>query len=117
MVPENNIENNMCMHPRGVAGKLFFFVLGGCIGAAVALLLAPKAGNELRRDIADAAAKRYDETIEAANELRERTGKYYQATREKGVEVLNLAADGASDVKRDVVETATKISGIVRKSA
>ena len=117
MVPNNNLENGRCMHSTGFASKFFFLVLGGSVGAAIALLLAPKPGYELRRDIADTANRRYEETLEAANRLKDRTDEYYKATREKGEEVLNVVVDGASVLKQDLVETAAKISGIVGKSA
>ena len=117
MLREPNFEHNECTHSGGFASRLFFFMLGGSIGAAVALLFAPKRGDELRKDIANEAARRYEETRDAANRLKDRTGEYYEDTREKGEKVLNVVADGAAVVKRDIVDTAEKISGIVRKSA
>jgi len=35
--------------------KLTYFLIGGCVGAAVALLLAPKSGKELRETLAGSA--------------------------------------------------------------
>lgn len=52
MSANNQIENNesSCLSTAGIGTKLMFFILGGGIGAAVALLFAPKPGRELRRD-------------------------------------------------------------------
>jgi len=48
------------------------FLVGGVVGAGIALLLAPKSGKELRKDIKDIAAKTRDkvtETIEDGKHL------------------------------------------------
>jgi len=42
-----------------VGSKLTYFLAGAGIGAVIALLFAPKAGRELRGDIADANAAQY----------------------------------------------------------
>jgi gas vesicle protein len=117
MKSENNIKKARGDDSFGFADKLLLFVLGGAVGAAVALLFAPKPGEELRKNIADQATKRYEETLEVANRLKERTGEYYQTTREKSEEVMNVVASGASEIKHDVIEAARTISGIVGKSA
>jgi gas vesicle protein len=48
------------------------FVIGGLVGAGVALLLAPKTGKELRKDIRDLASDTRDKvamTIDRSKEL------------------------------------------------
>ncbi len=50
------------------------FVIGGLVGAGVALLLAPKSGRELRKDISDLASDAQDRismTIDKSKELYE----------------------------------------------
>ena len=47
------------------------FVLGALTGAAVALLMAPASGEELRRRIGDTARERADAAAEAARQGRE----------------------------------------------
>ncbi len=50
------------------------FLVGGLVGAGVALLLAPKAGKELRKDIRDLASDTRDKvglTIDRGKELYE----------------------------------------------
>ena len=51
---------------------LVTFLVGGAVGAGVALLLAPKSGKELRKDIKDIAAKtsnKIEETVETGKKL------------------------------------------------
>jgi len=112
MSTNNKIENNQssALKTRGLGGKLIFFMLGGGIGAAIALLFAPKSGKELRQDIADTAAKGYDETLDTANRVKEQSMEYYEAAKDKGSEVLDLIAEKASAVKDEIVQDAEKIS-------
>ena len=46
------------------------------------------------------AIKRYDETVETANQLKQRTAEYYKAAKETGDEVMNVVVDGAPSRKR-----------------
>ncbi len=48
------------------------FLIGGLAGAGIALLLAPKSGKELRKDIVDITARtrdRVNDTIESSRDL------------------------------------------------
>ncbi len=49
--------------------RLTYLLIGGGLGAILALLLAPKAGSELRSDIADATRRRIDRSREATERL------------------------------------------------
>ena len=50
----------------GISTRLTYFLVGAGIGAVMALLFAPKSGEELRSDIADATRKGIDKSKEAA---------------------------------------------------
>lgn len=69
--------------------RLTYFALGGAIGALVALLFAPKAGHELRGDIADATRKGIDRTRETASQIGDRAGEYYGQARERAGEIAS----------------------------
>ncbi len=48
------------------------FLIGGLVGAGIALLLAPKSGKELRKDIVDLSARTRDKvnaTVERSRDL------------------------------------------------
>src|SRR6266481_9981487 len=92
-----------------VSTKLTFFLVGAGIGAVLALLFAPKSGEELRNDIADATRKGIDRSKEAAQQLgnkateyydtaRETAGEYYEATRERAGELYDTATTKAGEV-------------------
>ena len=117
---DNNYENsglNCTGSSRHLGQKFMYFMIGGGIGAAIALLFAPKRGSELRGDIADMATKGYDETLEAANKLKRRTSEYYQAAKETGTEVLDVVVEGASAFKDEVSKDVGKIGAIVEDTA
>lgn len=116
---DNNYNNESgCADSYGRIGQKFmYFMIGGGIGAAIALLFAPKRGSELRSDIADMAVKRYDETLAAANQLKQRSVDYYEAAKETGSEVLDVVVAGASAVKEEVSKDVVKIGAIVEDSA
>ncbi len=75
--------------------KLTYLLIGGGIGAVVALLFAPKSGVELREDIADATRKGIENSKETASQLQERAGEYYEVSREKAGELYQTAQEKA----------------------
>jgi gas vesicle protein len=56
---------------RGAGGVLVAFMLGAIAGAAVALLVAPAAGEETRRKLGERAREGRDKAAEAARQGRE----------------------------------------------
>jgi gas vesicle protein len=78
-----------------VTTKLTYLLIGGGIGAVIALLFAPKSGVELREDIADATRKGLEKSKEAAAQLQERAGEYYEVGRERASELYQTAQDKA----------------------
>ena len=80
------------------ATKLTYLLVGGGIGAILALLFAPKSGEELRGDIADATRKGIEKSKEAAAQLQERAGEYYEVGREKAGEIYHTASEKAVEL-------------------
>ena len=107
-----------------ISTKLTFFLVGAGIGAVLALLFAPKSGEELRSDIADATRKGIDKSKEAAQQLgakateyydtaRETAGEYYEATREKATELYDTASAKAGEVVTKTRDVATRQAGSI----
>jgi gas vesicle protein len=91
----NSIRDNMeiVKDIRGGTVSNLAFLLAGCgIGATLALLFAPKAGRELRGDISEITRVGYDETLELAHELKDRSTELYQSLRESADRVYDVAA-------------------------
>ena len=81
-----------------VTTKLTYLLIGGGIGAVIALLFAPKSGVELREDIADATRKGLEKSKEAAAQLQERAGEYYEVGRERASEMYQNAQEKAGEL-------------------
>lgn len=92
-----------------VSTRLTYFLVGAGIGAVLALLFAPKSGEELRSDIADATRKGIDKSKEAAQQLGAKAGEYYDATREKAGEIYDSARETAGEYYEATRERATEL--------
>jgi gas vesicle protein len=97
----------------GISSQLACLLIGGGIGAILALLFAPKSGQELRNDIADATRKGIDRSREAATQLGNRAGEYYEATRERATEFYDTASEKASEAAASAREAASRQVGSV----
>ena len=81
-----------------VTTKLTYLLIGGGIGAVIALLFAPKSGVELRGDIADATRKGIEKGKEAAAQLQEVAGDYYEVGRDKAAEFYQTGKGKATEL-------------------
>lgn len=91
-----NYENER--EDANASTKLTYLLIGGGIGAVLALLFAPKSGTELREDIADVTRKGIEKSKETAEHLQEAAGEYYEVTREKAGELYNTAQETAEEL-------------------
>jgi gas vesicle protein len=98
---------------ESISTRLTYLLIGGGIGAILALLFAPKSGEELRGDIADATRKGIDRSREAAQQLGDRAGEYYESTRERASELYSQAAEKVGEVAKTARETASRQTGTV----
>ena len=96
-----------------VSTRLTYLLIGGGIGAVIALLFAPKSGQELREDIADATRKGIDRSREAAQQLGERAGEYYETGRERAAELYSTASERVGDAARTARDTASDLARTV----
>jgi gas vesicle protein len=95
------------------ARKLMYLLIGGGLGAGVALMFAPKSGRELREDITDVVNDGYVRTLETANQLKSRGVEYYESAKETGNEVFEVVTTGMSAVGEEIREDAAKINEII----
>jgi gas vesicle protein len=95
---EKIMRNEYDRDEASAATKLTYLLVGGGIGAVLALLFAPKSGHELRGDIADATRKGIEKSKETAAQLQEKAGDYYEVSREKAAEVYQTAAEKAAEL-------------------
>ncbi len=73
--------NNESQHSHSSAGSIMFsFLLGGIVGAGLALLLAPQSGSETRRKITEAS----DDLRQKADELVKQARSSVESAFDKG---------------------------------
>ena len=82
--PQNNGIN--------VRDGLTFLLVGGGIGAALAVLFTPKSGREMRHDIADVTRRGYDLTVEKAGDLKTQSAEKLKLVKEKAGAAYEFAA-------------------------
>jgi len=81
----------------GDAGaRITYFAIGALLGAAAALLFAPKSGRELREDLADATRKGVDRARETGSQLSARAGEYYETAASRAGELASGVREAAS---------------------
>ena len=103
------------MGDESISNKLTYLLIGGGIGAVLALLFAPKSGQELRGDIADATRKGIDRSREAAQQLGDRAGEYYEATRNRASELYSQASERVSEAAQNARDAAARWSWALEK--
>lgn len=81
-------------------------LIGGIVGAAAALLLAPKSGKELRSDIS-----------EQAQIAKEKTTAFTSTAYEKGNEWAQIAKDKSSSIAKTVQAQSQQVIGKVKEVA
>ena len=62
-----NTDQNLSTSNSGFRNGFTYLLIGGGIGAVLALLFAPKSGSALRGEIAEESRKGYDVTLAKAN--------------------------------------------------
>lgn len=84
--------------------NLSYLLIGGGIGATLALLFAPKSGSEMREDISIAATNGMEKTKETVGKLRENANSYYETAKDKATTLYNTVAHKAEDIADDIKE-------------
>jgi len=93
MEKELNVKNQSLLVP---------FLVGGFVGAGIALLLAPKSGKELRKDITDIAADTRDKIATTAEKGRE---LYVE-----GIEAVKHVIDAGKNAYTSEMEKIRKVA-------
>jgi gas vesicle protein len=92
----------------GAMTKLTYLIIGGGIGAILALLFAPKSGQELREDIADVTRKGLEKSRETAGQLGEYAGEYYEVAKDKTGELYQTAQEKAEALAQGARDVASR---------
>src|SRR4030042_3160192 len=111
-------ENTMAERDGDFGAFLAGFVIGGMVGAAVALLLAPASGEETRTIIHDRSIELKDKAAEkaetarikaeaAASDARARADEFAKLTQEKAIEFKKKGQE-VYQTQKSRIETAVQ---------
>ncbi|MNC34949.1 YtxH-like protein [compost metagenome] len=87
---------------NGSKGWLWGAAIGTVVGSVTALLFAPKAGRELRKDIADGARQVGEKTQEVASKVSEKTQEVAGKVSEQSVQLAGKVKDSAGELVNDI---------------
>jgi gas vesicle protein len=96
-------------------GALFFagLVMGGLVGAGLALLLAPQSGEETRSQIRDKSFELKDGAVEGLAEAGQRAQAQADAWQEKGQEVAKAVNRSKDSIIQAVSQSKDRVVGAV----
>lgn len=86
-------------------------IVGGVIGAAAALFLAPKTGKEMREDFSTQATHLKDKSIEISTVAKDKASEYTAVAKDKASEFSTVAKEKANEfttVAKEKTEVVTK---------
>ena len=104
----------MTSERNDTAGYLGWFFLGGIVGAAAALLLAPKTGREIRDQLLERGGEFARRAQEVANDAQGRAGDWLDKSREvfeEQTQRLMSAFEAGKDAMREEIRKSPSSRG------
>jgi gas vesicle protein len=81
------------------------FLIGGAIGAAIALLYAPQSGYETRKDIKRTARRIKNEASDLVEDTIEKVDDFVDETKERVSEIISRGVELSGAAKKEIVKT------------
>ena len=91
------------------------FLVGGLIGAGVALLYAPKSGQETRKDIAKAARKVKKEAVEIVEDTIESVNDFVGDVKDKAGDIIERGVEFSDGAKKELIRSLEHGQKIIEK--
>lgn len=101
----------------GAGSFLFGAVVGGVIGAAAALFLAPKTGKEMRDDLSTQAGQIKDKSIELSAIAKEKANEYGSVAKDKATEYSAIAKDKATEFTATAKEKTEEVTKTIQEQS
>jgi len=81
------------------------FLIGGAVGAAIALLYTPQSGSETRKDISKAARRARNSTVDLLEEAIEDVDEFASDLKKKATDFIERGVDLSDKAKQEIVTT------------
>ncbi|WP_342510498.1 YtxH domain-containing protein [Sporosarcina sp. FSL K6-1522] len=93
----------------GASSFLFGALVGGVIGAATALFLAPKTGSEMRGNLTTQASQLKNKSIEISSVAKEKATEFSTVAKEKTTEFTSVAKEKTGELTKTLQEQSGQI--------
>lgn len=101
----------------GAGSFLLGAVVGGVIGAATALFLAPKTGKEMRDDLTTQAGQIKEKSIELSAIAKDKATEYGSVAKDKATEYGGIAKDKATEFATTAKEKTEEVSKTIQEQS
>lgn len=81
------------------------FLLGGAIGAFIALLYAPKSGKETRKSITKAARRVKEDAVEMVEDTIESVNDFVNDVKDRATDIIDRGVELSDSAKKEIVHT------------
>ena len=98
----------------GAGSFLLGAVIGGVVGAAAALLLAPKSGKEMRDDFSTQAVHLKEKGIEISTVAKDKATEITSVAKDKASEYTSVAKDKASELTSVAKDKANEFTSVAK---
>jgi gas vesicle protein len=99
-VKKNGVGKGLTMNRKEIPGTILTFAVGAGIGAAVALLFAPKSGEELRGDIADGVNDSVHQARSTGRDLKRRAQRAVDMAKDQVQDAIDAGDTAYNQAKR-----------------
>jgi len=101
----------------GTGSFLLGALVGGVIGAAAALFLAPKTGQEMREDLSEQATQIKNKSIELTSVAKDKATEFTSVAKDKASELTAVAKDKTDGLSKSIQEQSGQIVDKVKSMA
>jgi gas vesicle protein len=81
------------------------FLIGGAVGAAIALLYAPQSGRETRKDISRTARRVKDQAVDLVEEAMDTVDDFIDDTKDMVTDIVSRGAELSDAARKEIVKT------------
>jgi gas vesicle protein len=91
------------------------FLMGGLIGAAIALLYAPKSGRETRKDISKAAKRAKKGTVDLVEDITESVSDFTSDMKDRAADIIDRGKELSENARKDILATLEHGQKVIEK--